>query len=151
MQNNAIEVPAGDAVIYSNPDVIKPETKPGALDKPVFEDMRGIIKRLELDGVKVNLLSTKKGFMRSGDLHKNKQFDMILSGKIELWTLEKGKTVKQVIGPHTYIVLNPHVPHLFNFLEDTVMMEWWDGPFEAFFYKPYRDIIDAQFKKMTSG
>jgi hypothetical protein len=75
---------------------------------------------------------------------------VLLSGKVELWTLQGGKTVKQVISPHTFIVINPHVPHLFNFLENTVMLEWWDKPFEAFFYKPYRDIIDAQFKKMTS-
>jgi quercetin dioxygenase-like cupin family protein len=147
---NAYEVPAGDPGIYSSPDVITPETKPGALDKPVHEDIRGVIKRLELDGVKVNLLSTKKGFMRSGDMHKHKQMDVLLSGKVELWTMHGGKTVKQVISPHTFIVIGANVPHLFNFLEDTVMLEWWDKPFEAFFYKPYRDIIDAQFKKMTS-
>ncbi len=150
MANNIYEVPAGNPSIYSSPDVIKPETKQGALEKPVFEDIRGRIERHELDGVKVNLLSTKKGFMRSGDLHKNRQLDIILSGRVELWTYQNGQTVKQVMGPHTYIVLNPHVPHLFNFLEDTVMMEWWDGPFEAWFYKPYRDVIDAQFKRMVS-
>jgi quercetin dioxygenase-like cupin family protein len=146
---NTYEVPVGDAGIYSSPDVITPETKPGALDKPVFEDIRGVIKRLELDGIKVNLLSTKKGFMRSGDLHKHKQMDVLLSGKVELWTMQGGKTVKQVISPHTFIVIGANVPHLFNFLKDTVMLEWWEKPFEAFFYKPYRDIIDAQFKKMS--
>ncbi|MEM2916264.1 MAG: hypothetical protein QXT19_02820 [Candidatus Woesearchaeota archaeon] len=150
MPNNIIEIPAGEPGIYSSPDVIKAETKPAVLEKPVFEDARGRIERHEMNGVKVNLLSTKKGFMRSGDLHKNRQFDILLSGKVELWTYQNGQTIKRVIGPNTYIVINPHVPHLFNFLEDTVMMEWWDGPFEAWFYKPYRDIIDAQFKKMTS-
>lgn len=142
------EVPAGDPSIYDSPDVSKPETKPGALEQPVFQDDRGIIQRLEMWGTKINLLSTKKGFMRSGDLHKNRQLDVILSGKVRLWTYQNGKTVKQDIGPHTYIVLNPHTPHLFEYLEDTVMMEWWDGQFEAWYYKPYRTIIDETTKKM---
>ena len=137
----------GDEEIYSNTSVFKPETKPGALESPIFEDIRGKIERVDFKGIKFNIIETKKGFMRSGDLHKNTQLDLVLSGKIELWTLNYNKTDKAIINPNQYIVLKPHVPHLFNFLEDTVMIEWWDGPFEAWFYTPYRDIIDLQFKK----
>lgn len=144
------EIPEGDKSIYSRPDVVKGETKPGALEKPVHQDVRGTINRLDFSGTKINAIFTKKGFMRSGDLHPNIQFDLILSGKIELWTLEKGETIKKILGPNTFVAIGPHVPHLFNFLEDTLMMEWWDGPFEAWFYRPYRDIIDKQFKKMIS-
>jgi mannose-6-phosphate isomerase-like protein (cupin superfamily) len=135
--------------IFSSPDVFEPKTEPGALDLPKHTDARGTIHRLDIDGFKVNLLSTKKGFMRSGDLHKNVQFDFILSGKVELWLRKDGKDEKIVYGPNSFITIPPGVPHLFNFLEDTVMAEWWDGPFKAWYYKPYRDIIDAQFKQMT--
>ena len=37
------------------------------------------------------------------------------------------------------------VPHLFEFLEDNYMIEWWDCDFRAWFYKPYRDRIAAAF------
>lgn len=134
--------------IFSSPDVFKPETKPGALEQPTFTDARGTINRITLDGVKINLLSTKKGFMRSGDLHPNKQFDFVFSGKLELWELKDGKETKTVYGPNSFITIPAGVPHLFNFLEDTVMAEWWDGPFDCYYYRPYRDIIDAQTKKL---
>jgi mannose-6-phosphate isomerase-like protein (cupin superfamily) len=137
------------ADIFSSPDVFEPKAEPGALDKPTHTDVRGTVHRLDIDCFKVNLLSTKKGFMRSGDLHKNVQFDFILSGKVELWLRKDGKDEKIVYGPNSFITIPPGVPHLFNFLEDTVMAEWWDGPFKAWYYKPYRDIIDAQFKAMT--
>lgn len=137
--------------IFTSSDVFKPETKPGALEQPVFSDARGTINRITLDGVKVNLLSTKKGFMRSGDLHRNVQFDFIFSGKIELWQRKDGKDVKTVHGPNSFISIPAGVPHLFKFLEDTVMAEWWDGPFEAWYYKPYRDIIDKDTKERLAA
>ena len=136
--------------IFSSPDVYEPETKPGALEQPVFTDIRGTINRITLDGVKLNLLSTKKGFMRSGDLHKNTQFDFIFSGRVELWLRKDGKDEKIIYGPNSFITIPPGIPHLFNFLDDTVMAEWWDSPFKAWYYKPYRDIIDKQFKAMTA-
>jgi len=138
----------GNEDIYLSKLVTKPESKPGALEAPVFEDVRGRIERLDFQGAKYNLLETKKGFMRSGDLHKNTQFDLILAGKAELWTLVDNVTQKTVVGPNQLIVLKPHVPHLFNFLEDTIMIEYWNGPFETWFYTPYRDIIDKQFRKV---
>ena len=155
-------VPAGDPAIYSNPDVFQPPTKPGALDTPMFKDKRGVIQRLNknnldwLDEYQVkaefpNTLYTKAGFMRSGDLHKNSQLDYIIEGELELWTLEQGKTVKQVLGPNTFIVLGAHTPHLFRFTKDTVMQEWWSGKFEAWYYKPYRDIIDKDTKERLAA
>ncbi len=137
--------------IFSSPDVTEVQSAPGALEQPVFMDIRGTINRINLDGFKVNLLSTKKGFMRSGDLHKNTQFDFIFSGKLELWLRKDGKDVKTMHGPNSFITIPPGIPHLFNFLEDTVMAEWWDTAFKAWYYKPYRDIIDAQSRKMTGA
>lgn len=137
-----------DPSVFTSPEAFKPETKPGALEQPVFTDIRGTIHRITIEGVKVNLLSTKKGFMRSGDFHKNKQFDFIFSGKVELWLRQGNQDVKKIIGPNTFITIPPGIPHLFNFLEDTVMAEWWEGSFEAWYYKPYRNLIDAQFKRM---
>ena len=134
--------------IYSSPDVTKGTASP-ALSEPTFTDIRGTIQRLDLGGKKLNVLFTKAGFMRSGDLHQNTQFDFIFSGKIELWLRKDEKDEKIVYGPNSFIEIPPDVPHLFNFLEDTLMSEWWDGPFEAWYYKPYRDIIDKTFRELT--
>jgi len=117
------------------------------LESPVYEDIRGRIERIDFKGTKFNIIETKKGFMRSGDLHKNTQFNLIFSGKTELWVLTKNITEKIIIDLNRYVVLKSHVPHLFNFLKDTLMIEWWDSPFAVWFYKPYRDIIDEQLKE----
>jgi mannose-6-phosphate isomerase-like protein (cupin superfamily) len=85
--------------------------------------------------------------MRSGDYHPNIQYDIILSGRVRL-TLRKGEEdVSSEIGPGELIEIPPNTPHLFEFLEDTVMLEWWDGEFSAEYYGPYRDLIDAQAKE----
>ena len=135
----------GDRTLVNSPEVITP-TQSGGLQQPRFTDHRGTIERVELEGVKVNILYTKAGVMRSGDFHPHPQLDILLSGKVELRTLQNGVHETREVGPNTLIVLEPYVPHLFNFLEPTVMMEWWDGPFECHYYKPYRDIIDAAAK-----
>jgi hypothetical protein len=43
-----------------------------------------------------------------------------------------------------------HVPHLFEFVEDTLMTETWrhprthtQCPFEVWYYRPFRDRVDA--------
>ena len=54
--------------------------------------------------------------------------------------LEGGKT----------IVIGAHVPHLYDFLEDTLMTEVWRHPhtklpceYKSWYYKPFRDRIPA--------
>lgn len=136
--------PEGDSSIYSNPLVIKSETKSGALELPAHEDHRGRIERINFKGTKFNIVETKKGFMRGGDLHQNTQFNVVFSGKVEIWVLVNGVTEKIIAGPNHFLVFKPNTPHLFHFLENSVISEWWDGPFETWYYKPYRDIIDQR-------
>lgn len=131
------------ADIFSSPDVYQPQG-PSTLSNPLFEDARGFIRRIDTQGQKLNLLFTKKGFMRSGDLHKIAQYDFIFSGQIEIWYRIDGKDVKKVYGAHEFLEIPPGVPHLFNFVEDTLMAEWWDGPFETWYFRPYRDIIEGK-------
>ncbi len=133
--------------IFSSADVYEPPA--GDMSSAIYRDVRGEIHRIEAGGFKVNLLFTKRGFMRSGDLHKNIQFDFIYSGKVEIWTREGNRDVKKVYGKNQFIELPPGIPHLCKLWEDCVMAEWWDGPFKAWYYKPYRAIIDEQFKSMT--
>jgi hypothetical protein len=110
---------------------------------PIYQDERGEIQRHELCGSRVNLLYTKAGNRRSGDFHSYTQYDALLSGRAELLTLEGGKHVWCILTANDAIAIAPYVPHLFVFREDTVMMEWWDGPFSAWYYTPFRNMIKA--------
>ena len=109
--------------------------------QPVYKDARGEIQRHALAGSKVNILHTVAGNKRSGDFHPYTQFDAMLSGRVELLTLEDGAENWRILVANDTVAIAPYVPHLFVFREDTVMLEWWDGPFEAWYYKPFRDMI----------
>ncbi len=127
---------------FSSPDVYQHQG-PSNIEEPFYEDARGFIQRVKRSGQEVNLLFTKQGFTRSGDLHQNIQYDFIFNGKIELWLRqEDGTDTKQIYGANSFIEIPAGIPHLFNFLEDTFMAEWWSGPFEAWYFRPYRKIID---------
>ena len=120
-----------------------------SLDAPVFEDYRGIIQRHLIGGVKFNALTTKPGVFRSGDVHKTlTQFDLILKGEFEITLRQDSKDVVMIKKANELIVIPPGTPHLFKSLTDTVLLEWWDGPFECEYYRPYRDIVDQNYSEM---
>jgi hypothetical protein len=136
----------GDKNIYASCQTVKARSNSELLKKSLYRDYRGYIERKNVDGISFNIIETKKGCMRSGDIHKTTQFDMVLSGEIEVWALMKSITEKNIIKANTLLIIEPHAPHLFIFLENTLMIEWWDGPFAAWYYKPYRDIINKHTK-----
>ena len=63
---------------------------------------------------------------------------------VRLTTHEGGRDVEREYRSGELVVIPPHVPHLFLFLNHTVMAEWWSppGPFEARYYAPYRSAVD---------
>ncbi len=117
------------------------------LENPVYSDKRGKILRIKLGGMKFNILYTKKGALRSGDYHNSTQHDLILKGMLEIWLSKNGKTVKLKKKPNELIVIPPNTPHLFKFLSDSIMIEWWNKPFECKYYEPFRRLVEKQFKK----
>jgi hypothetical protein len=118
----------------------------------IYQDERGEIHNLKIGDERLNLLYTKAGVMRSGDLHADTQHDFVFSGKVRVWIMnENGITGKTVYGPNQYVAIPPYAPHIFEFLEDTVIAEWWDRPFHAWFYQPYRRIVQASFQATTPG
>ena len=108
---------------------------------------------------RINLSHTKKDVMRHGDFHPNVQCGFIFSGKLEVWTPgPDGKTQKKLYGPNDYVEVAPYVPHVYNYVEDTIMAEWWESTgsgegshFKHWFYAPYRRIVDVSFVKTTAG
>jgi len=117
-----------------------------SLDDPIYTDSRGEIRRHEMQGVKFNVLFTKAGALRSGDCHPVTQYDLVLSGEFEITLRQDDKDVVVKKGANELIVIPPDTPHLFRCLTDSVMMEWWDGPFEVEYYEPYRKQVEEQFE-----
>lgn len=111
-------------------------------------DERGSISRLKLpEGPEVNLLFTRKGAARSGDMHNCKQFDLVLSGSWEIWLKEE--TDKKIVRKKGEMLEIPaEIPHLFVCKEDSWMIEWWENPIEDVlaegitYYPRYRRIIE---------
>lgn len=112
----------------------------------IYIDNRGEINNCNFSGTKFNVLHSKKGSMRSGDYHPNFQYDVILKGKVQIITCENNNDVKIIYYPNRLIKIPPSIPHLFIFLEDTIMIEWWDGEMVVEYYKPYRDLVEANIK-----
>lgn len=117
----------------------------------VFKDWRGEIQRHELNGIKYNVLFTRKGCYRSGDFHPANQFDLILLGHVRITTREHDNDVVREYNANQLIKIPENIPHLFEFLSGCVMIEWWDRPFEAKYYPPYRIHVIEQEPKEYKG
>ena len=148
---------------YENNENVK-EAPPASLSNAnaVFTDQRGSYLRFAPEGGKnddadlyVNVVFSKRDSKRSGDVHKCWQVNYIAFGKVLLTTLKKplvaGGTGERTIeyGKDDVIRIPPHVPHLYEFKEDTIFTEKWehdDGSpceFKAWLYTPFRERIDA--------
>eukprot|EP00850_Spirogloea_muscicola_P000685 SM000002S05765 [mRNA] locus=s2:2059007:2060077:- [translate_table: standard] len=118
-----------------------------------YEDDRGRIMRVAMGGgVVVNLLQTKAGKKRSGDIHNCTQFDILLRGRTNLHLHDLTLGTDKVLsfeGSNTFITIPPRVPHLFEFLEESFVIEWWECSFRAWYYKPYRDLIEDVLSQPT--
>lgn len=147
----------GSDAIFSSPNVVPPQTiipqeviplppiEDGIPAPSIYYDERGEIHNIKVGNKqRINILYTKAGYLRSGDLHPNEQCDFIFSGKVKIWTLaEDGSTTTATYGKHEFISIARGTPHVFEFLEDTIMAEWWEPQgFQAWFYTPYRDIVN---------
>ena len=119
----------------------------------VFMDDRGSIHRLRIGHERVNLLASCKDSMRSGYLHNVLTHDFVISGKVQVWTLAEQGTEKKEYGPLQYFTIDPYVPHILFYLEDTNMVEWYQkssaddstgSQFKLWYYHPYRNIVNIQ-------
>ena len=121
--------------------------------RTVFYDERGEIHNIKANDRRVNILYTRAGYLRSGDLHPNDQLDFVFSGRVRIWTLQSDGTTRITThGKNDFIRIPRAVPHVFEFVEDTVLAEWWEPQgFQAWFYKPYRDIVNARMGVERGG
>lgn len=139
--------------IYRTPDVQVPAA-PRLEGNSRFEDERGVYERrcFGLPEICVNILFTRKGYLRSGDLHRSFQVNHILYGSVKLTVAAVYPVRKDLtffFHQRQTITIRPDVPHLYEFLEDTIMTEHWTdehgnfASFRAWLYTPYRNLIPS--------
>jgi len=126
----------------------------------VFKDCRGEIRKIKFHGAEFNLVFTKAGALRSGDVHPSMQHDLLLSGQIEIvrhvhYVDVYGGAKGPKTGDETAVLsrgsslmnICAGTPHLFRSVTDSVVLEWWDGPFKAKYYRPYRKLVEKWIKE----
>lgn len=141
-----------DKVDVGTPNILDSEhvtQGPGRINSApipsIFRDNRGEIHRLKIGGKRVNQLYTKKGMMRSGYLHNCTVNRFMISGKVEVWTLSHDGTEKKTHKTGDTFSIPPYVPQVLNFLDDSVLIEYWDSSedFQCYFYHPYRHVVNV--------
>lgn len=116
--------------------------------KKLDEDKRGSAYRVKVENFGFNVIYTKRGGLRGADIHPNTQYDLILKGEFEIW-LKKGKSIlKFKKRENELIVIPPGTPHLFKCLKESLIIEWWSGPFNQEFYPPFRKYIEDNLPKI---
>ena len=137
--------PLSDAEPDVLPDLYTPPPRLGDVTVPsVVADERGEVHNLRIGDVRFNVLVSHAGTLRSGDCHQRRQLDMIFEGRVRVTTREGGRDVERVFGAGELVIIPAHVPHIFNFLNKTIMAEWWEGGvFETRYYRPFRQVVDA--------
>ena len=125
----------------------------GAVEVPsVKRDARGAVHNLQIGSFRFNVLESAKGTLRSGDVHKSPQLDMIFSGRVRVTTREGGRDVVREYTSGDLAIIPANVPHIFHFLNETIMAEWWEsGAFETRYFTPYRRKVDAALHELRRG
>lgn len=133
------QVSTGTDKILSSPHVSEgPGRIANAPVPSVFRDDRGEIHRLRISStakdhssapgrsIRVNLLYSRADIMRSGYLHPLPKRDVVLSGRVEVWTLTADATVKRTYEAGESFEIEAYVPHILFSLDDSVVAEWWE-------------------------
>ena len=148
----------GDPKVYERPEITPAPASPSPRGSFSFSDARGTYERREFESVAgedpddppyVNIVRTVPGQLRSGDVHKCHQVNVLAFGRARVTTVEKdGRERTRVVTGGDRVVIPAHTPHLYEFLEDTVMTESWVHArdrtrcaFEAWFHAPLRERV----------
>ena len=151
--SNALRKPniLKDVAAEVQPHLYSPPPMHGEVEVPsIVKDVRGEVHNLRIGGFRFNVLVSEKDTLRSGDVHRSDQLDMIFSGNVRVTTREHGKDVVREYKGGDFLVIPANTPHKFHFLNHTVMAEWWTNEaFECRYYTPYRTEVDASMRAAT--
>jgi len=147
---DAAPQPLTDVAYEVRSALYAPPKRLGAVAVPsVVPDARGAVHNLQVGGFRFNVLVSEAGTLRSGDVHKADQLDMVFEGRVRVRTREYGRDVDREYSAGQLIIIPANVPHIFTSVTRSVMAEWWrSGEFETRYYQPYRRVVDAALKEL---
>lgn len=85
-------------------------------------------------------MELKKGFGRCGDVHPNKQYNIVLVGNVEYRIKYNEEEEKRVFFSGEKITIPENCSHIFIALIDSILFEWREGSYEAEYYELYRKL-----------
>jgi len=119
----------------------------------VSSDSRGWVVVWEFKGQEILMIYTKKGYMRGGEIHKGRQWNIILQGAVN-WIIQQKYMfpLHQLYYSSAYIVTPKEIPHMMEALTDTLMIEWREYPLEqpVNYYKSFRDLIEKRRQELDA-
>jgi hypothetical protein len=94
------------------------------------------------------MIFTRKGYARGGEYHKSVQHDLLLTGSLK-WTFRDDLHTWEELHstPGTTHYIEPGIGHLAEAMEDTLYVEWLDGPFEKVFVPDMRKVVEERMEK----
>jgi len=85
----------------------------------------------DINGKWCSFLETRKGAYRGDHTHPYDQYTVLLGGSAMVVKEIDGKIVEYSMVENEVMVTPKGVPHILVPLEDSVLYEWWQGPFET--------------------
>ena len=80
-------------------------------------------------GKNYTILETLENAYRGSHTHPYNQYTFLLRGKAR-YILDDGERKEYWLQKHETFVTPAGVPHILLAEEETITLEWWDGPFE---------------------
>jgi len=87
------------------------------------QDSKGILHSADLETHRVYAIHTKAGEWRGGKAYSDEKAFVLLSGRCRVTLELDGKDESLEIMPGELIHIEPGIPHVFYFPEDTEMLE----------------------------
>ena len=113
----------------------------------VHEDVRGRIFKAIINDFEFYLLETRKGCARGGHSHTVDSYIVVLRGRLEYRAMVGGREIVRTVDEGDVIFTEKDVPTLLTALEDSVMIQWLEGPLVTVNYEPYRRIVRELMEK----
>ncbi|MBD3171615.1 hypothetical protein GF326_04015 [Candidatus Bathyarchaeota archaeon] len=97
----------------------------------------------DVNGKWCSFLETKKGAYRGDHIHPYDQYTVLLGGSAIVIKEIDGELEEHLLEENIVHKTHKGLAHILVALEDTVLYEWWDGPYEG---EPCLGVFD-EYKK----
>jgi hypothetical protein len=100
-----------------------------------------------------SLLYTRGGMYRGNHVHTVDQTSILLDGKAKYVFKENGRNTEHPLTKGKPIHVPAGIPHILVPKEDSLSVEWWEGPFDAeeYDFPEYMDAVRNKIAKLKAG